>query len=163
MACAGIQTILSHVFLIGDFSVTPERHITRPITTLQTGAWQQQGFPDYSGTIQYETKFSLDPSKMDSDAILTCDVAGGCVEVFVNDVLCGTRIWEPYRVDITSALKAGENKLTLAVTNSAMDLLRPLPAEIFTDNPQYFLRDNNLRTPPSGLLEIRIEVGKDIR
>ena len=45
----------------------------------------------------------------------------GCVrdlaEVYVNGQYCGTAWKEPYRVDVSEALKAGENSLEIRVAN----------------------------------------------
>ncbi len=158
MACAGIHAILPHLFLIGDFSVTSECHLTQPVITLKTGAWQAQGFPYYAGTITYRTEILIAPAELGSGAILTCDVGGAGVEVIVNGIPCGTRIWEPYDIAITPALRTGKNSLELKVTNTALDLLRPLPSEVNTDNPHAFLRGNNQSHPPSGLIMVKIAI-----
>jgi len=158
MSCAGIQTIFPHIFLIGNFSVTPDLHLAKPVSTIKTGPWQPQGFPHYAGTVTYQTNFMIDPSHPISSAVLTCSSADNCIEVLVNDIPCGKRVWEPYAIDITNAITPGQNTLTIKVTNTPTDLLRPIPTELNTDNPQAFLRYNNTQNPPSGLLEVIIDL-----
>lgn len=51
--------------------------------------------------------------KMTIDLGQVCDLA----EVYVNGEFCGTAWKEPYRVDVTKALKAGENLLEIKVAN----------------------------------------------
>jgi hypothetical protein len=38
--------------------------------------------------------------------------------VRVNGQDAGTRLWDPYRLDITALLKAGSNRLEIGVTNT---------------------------------------------
>jgi len=40
-------------------------------------------------------------------------------EIWVNGVLAGVRIWNPYRLDITAFIKDGENRITVIAANSA--------------------------------------------
>jgi hypothetical protein len=156
MTCAGITTIQPHLFLIGEFSVTAERHLASPTTSMKLGRWQEQGFPDYAGTITYRTTFSLAADEVGLPLTLTCDVAEGCVEVILNDTPLATRLWAPYTVDLAAAARVGDNVLHLAVTNTASDLLRPWPAELDLTNPQAFLANNNRQHPDAGLLAATI-------
>jgi len=158
MTVGGIRTVLPHVFVLGNFRVAPGHHLDKPVTTLTTGPWQQQGFPYYAGTIAYKTNFRLTDADLGASAILTVDVANDCVEVLVNGTPCGTRIWQPYTVDITRALKSGDNTLELRVTNTAMSLQQPLPDEINCTNPLAWLAVRNRGDSPSGLLDAKIEI-----
>ncbi|MBN2130969.1 MAG: hypothetical protein JW741_15815 [Sedimentisphaerales bacterium] len=40
------------------------------------------------------------------------------VEVWLNGRLVGTRLWQPYRIDVTDHVRTGENELVLIVANS---------------------------------------------
>lgn len=160
MTCAGIMTIEPHVFLIGDFSVTGDRHLATPTKTLHTGRWQEQGFPDYAGTITYRGECVLDAADKGATVTLSCDVAEGCVEVKVNGTLLATRLWAPYTVDLTSAMRVGANVIELAVTNTVSDLLRPWASEMELNNPQAFLSRNNRQYPDSGLQAVKVVVSR---
>ena len=40
-----------------------------------------------------------------------------CAEIWINGRLAGTRIWPPYRVDVTEFLRPGENEMRIVVSN----------------------------------------------
>ncbi|MBR2021515.1 MAG: hypothetical protein IJ939_03675, partial [Clostridia bacterium] len=40
-------------------------------------------------------------------------------EVWVNGVFAGSRIWEPYELDITDMVRNGENEIVVIASNSA--------------------------------------------
>ena len=42
-----------------------------------------------------------------------------CAEIWVNGRLADTRLWHPYRADITDLLRQGENEITIVVSNLA--------------------------------------------
>ena len=42
-----------------------------------------------------------------------------CAQIWINGRLADTRLWRPYRVDITSLLRPGENEITILVSNLA--------------------------------------------
>ena len=73
------------------------------------------GIKYFSGVATYEKTVSLEAvgGKMTVDLGQVCDLA----EVYVNGEFCGTAWKQPYRVDVTKALKAGDNKLEIKVAN----------------------------------------------
>ena len=52
---------------------------------------------------------------------------GDMAEVFVNGKRCGYSAWSPWRVEITKALRRGENSLEVVVTNSLYNLIYGSP------------------------------------
>ena len=50
---------------------------------------------------------------------------GTVAEVYVNDQKAGVIGWDPYQLDITSALKKGTNKVEVRVIGSHKNLLGP--------------------------------------
>ena len=42
-----------------------------------------------------------------------------CAQIWINGRLADTRLWRPYRADITSLLRPGENEITILVSNLA--------------------------------------------
>lgn len=88
----------------------------RPVTFEKLEDWSQHAAPGikyYSGTATYRTTFQSEKTKTYLDL--------GCVEVMarvrVNGKDCGI-VWKPpYRVDVTHALKEGENTLEIDVVN----------------------------------------------
>ncbi|WP_371193838.1 glycosyl hydrolase [Glaciecola sp. SC05] len=70
----------------------------------------------FSGTARYESEFSV---KADDTMEYIIDL-GSVVQfarVFINGQDLGLKMWGPYRYDITDALKTGNNKVLVEVTN----------------------------------------------
>lgn len=93
--------------------------------------------PHFCGTIRYVTTFEAE----EKDVYIGIDLGlvGETAEVVINGHNCGLRVQQPYRFSIENAIKQGENRLEVLVTN----------------NPAYRERDDfsrMLALPPSGLL-----------
>lgn len=73
--------------------------------------------PDFSGSLCYHAKFDLAHSSAER-LVLDLGEVFYSAEVFLNGQSCGRRAWGPYLFDITSALRAGANDLTVRVTNT---------------------------------------------
>lgn len=81
----------------------------------------------FSGTFEAATEYCL-PDDISYDKIyLEADQVYDCMEVLVNGTVCGSRAYEPYRIDITEQIKRGENEIQLRITNSLLNKLRHLP------------------------------------
>jgi uncharacterized Zn-binding protein involved in type VI secretion len=97
--------------------------IEEPITfetgpgTIPLGSWDELGLPHYAGGVRYTVRVQL-PEKGGAHAVLDLGRVRGSAEVLVNGKPCGTRIWHPYRFDITDAVKAGENEISMRVLNT---------------------------------------------
>lgn len=70
----------------------------------------------YSGTATYRTTFDFTPGK-DFKYYLDLGEVDIVSEVTLNGQNLGVQWMKPFRVDITEALKAGENQLEIEVTN----------------------------------------------
>lgn len=72
--------------------------------------------PRFSGTICYETAFTVN----ESERLVTLDLGrvGEIAEVWINDANIGTRIAPPYRFHLKGAAKPGLNRLRVEVTNT---------------------------------------------
>lgn len=80
----------------------------------------EPGIKFYSGTATYEKTFDLPPQNPDAKSkILFLDLGRvrEMAEVKVNGKSCGIVWCPPWRVDISNAVKAGENKLEIEVVN----------------------------------------------
>jgi len=117
----------------------------------------------YSGTAYYRTTFKTGKPEKGASYIIDLGVARSIAKVFVNGVEMGGAWTPPYRVDITKALKAGQNKLEIKVVNNWVNRLvgdslmpagtRPTSV-IFGPDPKGGLQ-------PSGLLgPVKIDVVK---
>ena len=64
------------------------------------------------------------PARFVGDPRLVLDPGevSGCLRVWVNGKVVGTRIWGPYEVDITSAVQAGRNEIILEVAGTLGNL-----------------------------------------
>jgi len=80
----------------------------------------EPGIKFYSGTAVYEQTFDVPDSKLktqNSKLILDLGSVRELAEVKVNGKSCGTVWCPPFRVDVTEAVKPGENKLQIEVVN----------------------------------------------
>lgn len=73
-------------------------------------------FPEFSGTIRYETTFCIE--EWWTSAELDLSKAYEVAEVWVNGEHAGVKICPPYRFDISGLLKPGVNTLCIDVTNT---------------------------------------------
>jgi hypothetical protein len=77
----------------------------------------------YSGAAWYHRRFTLPKTGKGETVLLDLGVVTAIAKVTVNGVEAGGAWTAPYRVDITSALKAGENELTVKVVNTWVNRL----------------------------------------
>ena len=77
----------------------------------------------YSGTAFYHNMFKIDKIKKQASYIIDLGSVSAIAKIFVNGVEMGGAWTAPYRVDITKALKTGDNKLEIKVVNTWMNRL----------------------------------------
>ncbi|MEW1722312.1 glycosyl hydrolase [Streptomyces sp. NPDC093109] len=97
----------------GDRDGAGEQTTSRPL-----GTWTDLR-PSHSGSAVYEHRITLDARTLAGrlwhlDLGEVRDVA----EITVNGVQLPTRLWAPYRADVTTALRAGANSVRVRVTNT---------------------------------------------
>lgn len=82
-------------------------------------SWTNQNLAWYSGRAMYRKEFTLDRTYCAPGVWLTLDLGKVCynAEVWLNGRLVGTRVWPPYRVDVTEFVRPGKNELTIVVAN----------------------------------------------
>ncbi len=137
------------VIITGRFAVAGRKHL-RMIAEpgqIETGAWDRQGYPYYSGVATYRQQFRLTAAQKKARLRLHLEMEqpGDLAEVIVNGISCGVRAWEPFAWDISEAVSSGQNDLQIRVANSLQNLLLQEPK-------------------PSGLLsKVRIVPYKEIR
>lgn len=79
----------------------------------------------YSGHATYETTFKYGkPTKGNECVVIDLGQVENIATVYVNDTLCGTAWRFPYQVDITNAVKKGNNKLKIVVVNTWANALQ---------------------------------------
>ncbi|NDW09714.1 glycosyl hydrolase [Dysgonomonas sp. 520] len=71
----------------------------------------------YSGTAIYKNTFNIEVKK-GTDFYIQLDEIANLAEVKINGKSCGTLWTKPYKLDITNAVKDGENTIEIEVTNT---------------------------------------------
>ena len=110
------------------------------------------GIKYFSGVATFAKTVALETvgERMTVDLGRVCDLA----EVYVNGVFCGTAWKQPYRVDVTKALKAGDNRLEIKVANVWPNRLigdeQPGAERVAWTDSRAYRADDPLR--PAGLL-----------
>ncbi len=74
-------------------------------------------FPRFGGFITYDAKFNYSLTNADR-YVLDLGAVGETAQVYLNGKLAGVKIVPPYKFDISSLLKDGENELRVVVTNN---------------------------------------------
>jgi hypothetical protein len=108
----------------------------------------------YSGTAVYSHTFQF-TGKPGSKLYLDLGKVANIAEVYLNGINCGTAWTFPYRLNISKAVKTGENKLIIKVTNTWANRLMgdhalPEAKRITWTNAAYRLEGRSLL--PAGLL-----------
>lgn len=91
-----------------------------------TGSWTND-WPNYSGTAWYEKSIVVDSEwlRPGRKVYLDLGVVKNIATVRVNGKSAGTKLWSPYRLDITELLEAGSNRLEIGVTNTLSNRYGP--------------------------------------
>jgi len=93
--------------------------VDKPAAPRALGNWTD-AWPNFSGTGWYEREVVVPSDWLGTKRKVYLDL--GAVQhmasVRVNGQNAGTRLWSPYRLDITTLLKAGANRLEIGVTNT---------------------------------------------
>lgn len=74
------------------------------------------GLGDYAGAVIFEHDMMWQASG--GRTLLTCTHVRGSVDVSVNGIAVGVRLWSPYQFDITDALQQGTNTIRITVTGT---------------------------------------------
>jgi len=109
----------------------------------------------YSGTSVYSNTFIVDNVSTIKWMKLQIDTIYDIATIKVNGIDCGTLWTQPYELDITKAIKTGENKIEIAVTNTwhnrlIGDNLLPPEKRITWTTAPFRLKDKPLL--PAGLI-----------
>lgn len=110
--------------LAGTWKVqfNPDYGGPKEVITMETlQSWSEFEDPairHYSGTASYQTTFHWDDGPKQSKIWLQLEELANIATIKVNGIDCATLWTAPYRVDIGKALRKGENKLEIAVTNT---------------------------------------------
>ena len=117
---AGILDLLK---LTGTFTVAENGAITAPSDTLVYGDWCKQGYPYLAAMVDYTQEIALPDNFIGQELFFSADVGDDLYQVYINGELAGTRMWEPYTLDITPFVKERRFTLTVRVVNTIANLL----------------------------------------
>ncbi len=133
-----------YAWLAGDFRIERmgDGPYLVPIRGIRTGAWEEQGYPCFSGTAGYYTDLELPADLMGKRLFINAGNVRHILEVEVNAERAGARLWPPYRLEVTGLVRPGYNQFSFKVSNTSRN---------FFEGPD--------KTTQSGLLdEVWLEV-----
>lgn len=150
------DTEIEPVYLVGDFSVRCDGDfinldkdalrysgtftIDAPKTELSPENIEQQGYPFFCGSVTLLKKLTLD----DTNYKLVFDKFGtNVIKVRVNSSEYKL-LWGKNEIDISAALKKGENEIEIELTNNLRNLLGPhhlKEGECYTVCPHSFFKE----------------------
>ena len=104
-------------------NVTAPYHLVKPVTTVDTGLWNRNGYPYFSGTGIFRRTVSLPESLSGKAVMLEADCGRDVLEVRVNGLDAGLCLWRPSQVDISRLIRPGENEIEIMVTNTLINVL----------------------------------------
>ncbi len=118
----------------------------------------------YSGTAIYKNTFTVTDITQINTAFLELKAVNNIASIKINGIDCGTIWTPPYRADISSAIKSGENQIEIEVANTwhnrlIGDNLLPVEKRISWTTAPFRLKDKPLL--PAGLVgDIKISLQK---
>jgi len=121
---------VEQAYVVGDFGTrlrTPsEGELCGEPRRLANGSWLEQGYAFYPGSMVYEATVAHRRRKGVHTFLRLRNPSGTLFIVRVNGVEAGRILWRPYALDLTDALKSGENSLEIEVVASSHNALGPL-------------------------------------
>ena len=97
--------------LDGDWTLDLNgKQLTTPLKS-----WEELGTPSFTGTATYRKQFTAPSSSAKKHIYLEISDAHDYAHVLLNGKDLGAHAWQPYRWDITAALKPGLNNLEIQV------------------------------------------------
>jgi hypothetical protein len=154
------ETLLASITGSWDVSFQPDRGAPAKISLDSLSSWSDHSDPGvkyFSGTATYTKTIQAPADWFKAGAKLWLDLGDvkNIAQVSVNGRLLGIFWKTPFRVDVTSALKAGANTLEINVTNLWVNRLigdqQPDAAKKYTYTAMQFYRADSPLLP-SGLL-----------
>ncbi|MHB1653864.1 MAG: glycosyl hydrolase [Desulfitobacteriaceae bacterium] len=88
-----------------------------PSVTQQLTPWSQFSLNWYSGRGLYSKEIEVGESLFENQIKLNLGKVNFFAEIWVNENLVDTRLWEPYEADITKYLVKGKNRIVIVVAN----------------------------------------------
>jgi len=144
--------------LVFDSARLAKGYVKEVLGAIELKSWAEDSLPFikyFSGTAVYRTTYNFDKNPDTVNVVeLQMNNVNNIASVKVNGIDCGT-IWTyPYHIDIKKAIRLGENKIEIAVTNTWRnrligDELIPEKRTTWLNSP-YKLKDKPLL--PAGII-----------
>jgi hypothetical protein len=116
------ENVKSEIALTNKWQVTFPKGYGAPATAeLSQGSWSDNpidGIKYFSGTATYSTQITITAEQLQSKLILDLGNVKKIAEVLVNNVAIDTLWKPPFKTDLTAYLRAGNNQLTVKITNT---------------------------------------------
>jgi hypothetical protein len=126
----GVDTEIEDIYLVGDFGVFQEGdsgfHVASEADHLFDGDWGPQGYPFYAGNMVYWRDVSLQPEEGKRYLLTLHEPRGTLFRIAVNGRRAVPLCWQPWQLDITEALRSGENRIEIEVCGSLRNTMGPL-------------------------------------
>ncbi|HHV61666.1 MAG TPA: hypothetical protein GXX51_03370 [Firmicutes bacterium] len=113
------------------------RTLVKLASSMKSGSWTENGLPNYVGAVIYRQRFVLPGAWFEHGYDHGCELflefedVRSTAEVTINGHKLPALVWPPYRVNISGAVRPGENEIEVRVTNTIANLLAtPRPAGI---------------------------------
>ncbi len=105
------------IYRVGDHDFEVEAG-EEPFLPTELGDWTLQLGAPFSGDAAYKLVFFCTPDEAENAAVLDLGQVNFACRVTLNGHELGRRAWGPFRFPVSSVLRAGENDLTVVVSNS---------------------------------------------
>jgi len=123
-----IHSELEPVYLLGDFRLAAAARgfELQPPAPLAAGSWKAQGWPFYGAAVRYRKTCVIPANGAGAPYRLKLGPwLGATAEVFVGGKRVGTAAFAPHEVDLTNALAAGPNEISVVVYGTLKNTLGP--------------------------------------
>lgn len=110
---------LRPVYQFSEFSISKEKEIIK-------GNLTTEGYPFFAGSFELSQSFEIPNINANKKYYLelpNCEAIVSIVEI--NEEICDTLVWSPFRAEITNHLKQGKNAVKITLVNSLRNLLGP--------------------------------------
>jgi hypothetical protein len=98
--------------------IVGEPRATMTTASIALGSLMSTGLRSYSGRLEYTVTFDAPPRLIADSAALDLGQVGVTCEAFLNGEPLGTRIFSPFRYDVSHKLKEKGNELRVIVANT---------------------------------------------
>ena len=120
-------------------------YITEAPKTVKVGALAQQGYPFFAGSVTFKKVINLTADEIKDRSVKFQKLCSTVTKVKVNGVDLGKVMWHPYEIDVSSALKEGENVIEITVIGNLRNLLGPFhlgEGEAYAVGPRKFFHES---------------------